>query len=192
MNRIYYLLLLTIIAASCRRSEIVEPIHHPGMKYTDLKNAEMKVGKSQRADIDGDGVDDFAFGTLLVGDPVFQRDRLQFYAYSFIKKNLLVDGEEQTPVKSRNEKISSFQDGYNWFEIAAIVLAEKITPLQGMVNWQGAWKHADHKFLPVQLDKNGQLYNGWIEVSFDMADEKLILHRSGISMEADQTVLASY
>jgi hypothetical protein len=109
-----------------------------------------------------------------------------------VKTNLLVDGEEQTPVKNRNEKIGSVHEGYNWFEISAIVLAEKITPVLGDVNWQGPWKNVVHKYLPVQLDKNGKLYNGWIEVSFDTTKEKLVLHRCGISKEADKSVLAGH
>jgi len=44
--------------------------------------------------------------------------------------------------------------------------------------------------LPIQIERNGRLYNGWIELSFSTANEKLILHKAAISVEEGRTVRA--
>jgi hypothetical protein len=85
--------------------------------------------------------------------------------------------------------ISRNVTGYTWWEISAIVLAEKIITYTES-HWEGAWKNADHKYLPVQMKKQGKLYHGWIELSFNTTEEKLILHRSAISKEEDKDVKA--
>jgi hypothetical protein len=127
----------------------------------------------------------------LVGDPILQRDRLQFIAHSKIDDNLLNNDEDQSPVLNRYDLISETHQGYQWYEISAIVLAEKITTMTS-VFWEGLWKNASHKYLPVQIKRNNKLYHGWIELSFDTAAEKLILHRSAISTEAGKDVKAGY
>ena len=49
-----------------------------------------------------------------------------------------------------------------------------------------------HKYLPVQLNKNNKLYNGWIELSFDSAASKLVLHKAAFSAEENKDVKAGY
>lgn len=162
---------------------------YPEMIYSDLKNIEVYYGKSQFVDVDHDGSKDFSFGVLLVGDPILQRDRMQFYTYSSVKRNLLNNDVDESPMLSKSDSISKNHPGYTWWEISAIVLAEKITDYNGSY-WQGLWKNADHKYLPIQIEKDKKLYHGWIELSFNPAEEKLILHRSAISKEEDKPVLA--
>ena len=60
------------------------------------------------------------------------------------------------------------------------------------VYWDGIWKRASHHFLPVQVTRNGKTYNGWMEISFDMSGDKLVLHKAGISTENDKEIKAGY
>lgn len=165
------------------------PSSHPEMIYSDLQNAEVYYGKTQFVDVDRDGSKDFFFGVQLVGDPVLQRDRMQFYTFSGIKRNLLNNDVDESPMLNRSDSISKNHPGYTWWEISAIVLAEKITDYNGSY-WQGLWKNADHKYLPLQIEKDKKLYHGWIELSFRPDEGKLILHRSAISKEEEKPVLA--
>lgn len=157
-----------------------DPFVQPIMQYIDLHNAEMKFGQSQRLDVNSDGSNDFYFETLLVGDPILKRDRKQFYAYSKIETYLLHGPDDQTPPLANGNAIGLRQPGYLWFDIAAIVLAEKIIPLTGASYWEGSWKEAKHRYLAIQLKKNNLIYNGWVEISFDHNQEKLIFHRAAI------------
>ena len=194
MNRLIVLALalLLFFLSSCDKEVCEEPAYPlPALHYTDLHNVEVKSGTFTRVDVDGNGTTDFSFETLLVGDPILKRDRLQFYAESKVETYLPVNGSEQVPMLSQGEWVRAEHPGHTWYEISAIVLAEKITPMDGAPYWDGMWKAAAHKFLPIMIRKEGVLrYYGWVELSFDTAAGKLILHRAAIATEANKEVRA--
>lgn len=193
MNKLLTLTLAVLLLSSCDKEVCEEPgLLHPRMQYTDLQNFEVKYGTTKRVDVDGNGTTDYYFETLLVGDALGQRDRLQFYADSRIDTYLPVNESEQVPQLSTGDMVKAQYNTYTWYEISAIVLAEKITPVTGQPYWEGPWKNVSHKFLPIMIRKDGQRYYGWIELSFDTAAEKMILHRAAIASEADKEVKAGY
>ena len=190
----FFTAIILLLLTACKKEPLPvtppsEP--HPQMLYKDLLNAEVNYQHSKTIDIDGDGSIDFYFGVQLVGDPVLQRDRKQFMANSVVKRNLLNDLNDQSPVLNKLDTISKVHQGYTWWEISAIVLTEKIITNTN-VYWDGVWKAANHNYLPIQVEKAGKLYHGWIELSVDTAAEKLILHRAALSKEEDKTVKAGY
>lgn len=193
MRNIFVFSAAFLIVACTKNPVIPKPeppsTAHPQMLYTDLKNAEVYYNQPQFVDVDHDGLKDYSISVLLVGDPILQRDRMQFYAHSGIKRNLLNNDIDESPMLNKSDSISKYHPGFKWWEISSIVLAEKITDYNGSY-WQGLWKNADHKYLPIQIEKDRKLYHGWIEISFKTDEQKLILHRSAISMEEDKTVLA--
>jgi len=191
MKRFFSLLTTAVIITSCS-GEVESELNHPPMRHTNLQNIEVRPGSSRSLDLDGDGTKDFFFYTQLVGDPVLKRDRLQFYAGSTIKTNLLNDANDESPVLPQGAQVMLNHPGYTWYEISAIVLTEKITPLAPPTFWQGRWSNASHQYLPVQINKGGKLYMGWIELSMDKTAEKLVLHRAAISKEPARMVRAGY
>ena len=105
--------------------------------------------------------------------------------------SLPVNGNENIPVLALDDviPINNFS-GYNWYNAPGIVLSQKITGVSAPAYWEGAWKDASHRFIPIQLKKNNLLYNGWVEVSFDKFQEKIILHQSAVSQQPGKSVLA--
>ena len=183
--------LITLAAVACMKRSIDEQ-SHPNMQYTYLHDLEIKAGTFYHLDIDGNGSPDFSVHTQLVGDPILQRDRLQFLVGSKIKTNLLNNDQDESPRMNKGDRIGPKHDGFNWFEISSIVLAEKLIPVNETPHWDGIWKRASHHFLPVQVIKEGKVYHGWIEISFDITNEKLILHKAAISTETDKEIKAGY
>jgi hypothetical protein len=168
------------------------PPAHPVMYYTDLHNAEVKRGQSVRLDANGDGTIDFSFGTMLVGDPIMQQDKLQFLAYSGISNYLLNGAGEITLPVNKPDSILQQNPGFEWYEISAIVLVQKVTGVTGSPWYEGQWKNASHLYLPLQIRKNGQQYLGWVETSFDQQNDKLIVHRAAMSTEPGRNISAGY
>jgi hypothetical protein len=191
MRKILIVITASISIVACSKKPPLNPpvSSHPVMSYKILAGKEVKYGQSQYIDIDSDGSTDFKFSVLLVGDPILQRDRVQFYANSGIKRNLLNNQVDESPMMNKGDSISKLHNGYTWWEISSIVLAEKIVDNNGS-HWEGLWKNADHKYLPIQIEKNSRLYHGWVELSFNTADEKMILHKAAISTEEDKSVQA--
>jgi hypothetical protein len=56
--------------------------------------------------------------------------------------------------------------------------------------WDGLWKNVNHKYLLVQIKKEGKPYFGGIELSFDKRTEVVILHKTAISKEPYKAVKA--
>ena len=73
------LVFITVLLLTSCYGDHEEVFNQPIMHYTDLQNSEITPGKSQQLDVDANGTPDFTFYTLLVGDPILQRDRRQFY-----------------------------------------------------------------------------------------------------------------
>ena len=181
-----------LMLQACKKQPVTNlPTETPetAMIYKDLQDAVVSTSHSKSIDIENDGITDFSFGVMLLGDPILQRDRLQFFANSKVDRNLLNDDQDQSPILNKTEKISVSYPGYTWYEISNIVLVEKIITNNGSY-WDGLWKNASHHYLPIQIKKDKKLYNGWIELSFDTSGEKLILHKAGLSTEADKDVKA--
>lgn len=188
--RILALAVLVIVISSCKKTEVIEPVLLPEMKYIPLNDAEISAGTWKGVDVDEDGMSDFYFNTLLVGDPLLQQDKLQFYANSRIEDYLLNNESEQTPGLYKNEIINIQYPGYEWNHISAIILAEKVTGMTEPPFWRGNWKDALHRYLPIRINRNGQSFLGWIELSFHSETEKLILHRAALSKIPDLAVKA--
>jgi hypothetical protein len=194
MNRLCFLLLsLFILSCNDKEDLPVKQPSHPVMKYNDLTGREVKNRQSQVLDADNDGVIDFVFYVINIGDPVFRRDKMRFLFGSLEHSLLFVNGENQSPVLDKNALISSGNKlPYEWWEVSEVELTQKIIEEDGSTFWEGAWQNADHKYISIQVRKNNAIYNGWIEFSFNKTDEKLVLHRSGISEEAQKEVKAGF
>jgi hypothetical protein len=70
------------------------------------------------------------------------------------------------------------------------MLAQKIISNTEPPFWDGIWKSAFHRFVSFQIIKDGEVFNGWIKISFNMSAEKLILHRAAICRKPYKTVRA--
>ena len=180
--------LITFAAVACMKRSIEEP--QPKMHYTFLHNTEIKAADYHHIDIDGNGSTDFAFYTRVVGNPILQRDRLQFLVDSKIETKLLNNEQGESIKMNKTDRLGVKHHGFDWFGVSSIVLAEKLVPLNEAPYWEGMWKEASHHFLPVQVIKEGKAYYGWIEISFDMSAEKLVLHKAAISTESEKEIKA--
>ena len=102
-----------------------------------------------------------------------------------------MNSNENAPVLQKGELVplENF-GGYNWYEVSQIELAQKVTGMTGEPFWEGLWKSSNHDYLPVQILVNNQRFNGWVELSFDINSEKIILHKAAISKLPERFVIA--
>lgn len=187
---------ILITVSACSKKNVVDPPklpdnEFPEMLVTDLNDAEVTQQKHQTLDLDKDGVNDLVFATWYIGDPVEQEDEVLFFAASGTQTSLMVGGENVSPRFSKNDIIPVNPiEGYNWYIVAQVEMAMKNTGHTASPYWEKDWKNASHKFLAVQVKRADKLYYGWVEVSMDTANSKLILHRSAIAMQPHRAVKA--
>lgn len=190
------LFVLVLIVVSACRIESVPPVVQPQpaveMVYTHLNNREVKYQQNGVAlDVNKDGRTDLYFGVQLIGDPLYAVDKRQFIIVTGIYTSLPVNLNEQVVPVNINEIIplDNF-NGNNWYNASEIILMERNEFATGTIIWRGNWIDRANKYLPFQIIKNNQRYNGWIELTADKAGERLILHRIAISKYPEKEVKA--
>lgn len=187
------IMLLLVMAAACKKTtKVIPEAQSPyAMQYTDLKDTSIRMSRAAAFDLNNDGEWDIFFGTMLVGDPVRQEDKHQWLVYSSFNSNLPVSSVETIPVLRSGDVIPAGDfPGYKWYNGSAVCLVQKVVGFVLPPVWEGDWKNANRQYIPLQVKKSGALYNGWVEVSFNTAAEKLVLHKAAVCMETGKLVLA--
>lgn len=183
---------ILFVLNSCKKDVHQTPSPVTGVEYIDLNNKEIKYkGSSALIDLNKDTKPDLIFSVLSVGDPVNQVDKRQFRVGSDIFTRLSVNSEEETPVLNKKDSIYLHDTNeFTWYEASSIILVQRTENAAGTISWQGNWKTATRNYLPVQVLGNQKRYNGWVELSVDISNEKIILHRAAISKYAEKNIMA--
>lgn len=182
---------LLCVLTACNKTPVTTPVlpaPKPEVNVISFNNREIKFNQSFAADLDHNGSNDFYVSTLHVGDAMLQRDYKRFFFGTSQSTDFPINASEEIPVLDKNAIIGSNTFyGYNWYSIASILAAQKVTT-SDREWWEGPWKDLFNKHLPLRIHSSGKLYYGWVEVSFDSGNEKLILHKAVISKQADVAV----
>jgi hypothetical protein len=192
MKKMTLLFGVAIFLYACKKDPVGTPLI-PSVKmiYKNLSDSAVVFGRSASFDLDGNGEKDIFFNTMLVGDPISQQDKKQWLVISSFNTNLPVNINENIPVLNLNDSIPVADfSGYNWYNASSILLSQKIISTMSPPYWEGTWKDALHRFIPLQLKRNNSLFNGWVEVSFDKVQEKVTLHKAAVSEEPNKMVIA--
>jgi hypothetical protein len=189
MKKFLRLLLPLFLVVGCDDKEILHPPASK-MRYTELNNMPVNFRQQVSFDIDGNNSKDLLFSTVLVADPIERVDKKRYFVTAAFDISLLVNNE-QTPALNTGDAITiNNPPVFNWYNANSIVLAEKIIKETGPDHWEGNWKNAVHKYLPVQTRINDLRYNGWVEISFNTGTGEMILHRAAIAIEAGKNIKA--
>ncbi len=199
MKQLFLYLIFVFPAAfvSCKKETVVQPpatIPQPvvEMEYINLNNRSITINTPAAVlDVNNDGAYDLIFTVLLVGDPINKVDKSQFTVISSYYTSLPVNINEQVLSMKRSDLIPvNHFNGSNWYNASGIVLIEKNEFATGAIVWRGNWLGSVKQYLPFQVLKNNLRYNGWVELTEDKANERIILHQAAISKEAEKNIKA--
>lgn len=182
------LLCISLIAfnVSCKKTVTPvpnNPTEEVEMEYLLLNDQEVKPFQDGvMIDLNRDQKPDLLFYVMLVGDHIQKQDRFHYNVLSSIRTSILVNSQEQTPsfLKGTTIPISNF-DGHAWYPASEITLIEKRVHENSSITWHGNWLTAERAYLPVTLSINNQVHGGWVELSSDPVNGKIILHRAAIT-----------
>lgn len=190
-------LALLILFASCRKEDSASgpgPVIPPPSENIsiDLGEKEIQYGASPvLLDFDNDGTRDFLFNVTLVGDPAMGIAKRKFMASSGVNSLFAVNENEEVPCMNKGENIplNDF-NGYNWNLVLSVQLVERWENMTGGITWHGNWKGAVKKYLPFQIMINNKRHIGWVELSIDITNQKVILHKAAYSKEPEKEIKA--
>ena len=181
------LALIILHSTSCDKNPVMPAVN---MHYTDLHNMEVKLNDLVRVDLDQDGVNDIRFSTVLVGDPILKTDYHQLTCSTIGNEHTPVNSNNETPALAAGASISANAfPGYPW-NYALVILTQKVEKDGAPSYWDGNWKDASHRHLAIRINRDNHSYYGWLELSFDSTEEKLVLHRAGFSTSPDTEIKA--
>jgi len=193
MNRSILMLLAILVIIACKK-ENNAPVPEPTMFYQELYQAVVNINTAQVVDLDENGAREFTFSARTINDATLNQTRLEFVVIARPEGGLLMTTGTQGGKKyNKGDSIRiAAPAGANWASLTLMIMAQKVTPQAGAAYWQGEWKDASHHYLPVTIAKDGYIHTGWIELSLDIASEKLILHKAAYSLEPDKSSSAGH
>ena len=188
------IIFIATLLLSCEKDRDTSYVpDHPQMVYRDLSQRVVNIATPAGIDIGGDARSDVWFEIWHTKDDAHNKDIHRFSVSSGESSRLMVDStRRKSSIIPGGAIISSAGgNGFAWNAPANPELATRtLVRTAPAPTWEGDWKDANHKYLAVQVTQNGLVYNGWIELSFDTATERVILYRSGISKEAGKDIVA--
>ena len=72
---------------------------------------------------------------------------------------------------------------FEWYLVAEVNLVQKVIEINRAPYWMGSWVNAIDSYLAFQLVKGPSVFNGWIQLSFDKANEQIVLHHAAFSLQ---------
>lgn len=191
MKQILSLLAFLLIMSGCRKHNDLNHDTPPAMTYTHFNDREINFNELFEIDLNHDNINDLYLYTRLIADPILHVDYRQYFFGSDIDTELPVNNHEEAPMLSKGNNIDSTAfGGYGWYNASEIVMAEKVISIDREPEWRGLWKNASHKYLPLRVCVGDGIYYGWVELSFNIISEKIILHNVAICKEAGKAVKA--
>lgn len=187
--------MMVVLMAGCDKEPLApvqpEPEPVPATEKMEL-NKSVKFGSGTfRLDIDKDGTDDLLFGYMLVGDAMLKVDRYQLIAVSPFTVAMPINDREEVALLEKSQPIPMQQNsGFEWYNASSPVLFEKIVSNTSAPVFWGPLTRPGRKYLPLQVFRQGKVYNGWVEISADPEQLTVNIHRAGISKVHERSVRA--
>lgn len=195
INKGLFVIGFIYLFSSCTKNDHYAYPTNPNFVEMDYLNLfDKKIKRHEPAavlDLNKDGQYDLIFSVQLVGDALNQADKTQFNVSSSFYTNLPINVNEQILPMSQAQKIplNNFNEHY-WYNVGQSTLVEKVEFVSGNIIWRGVWQEAVKKYLPFQVTENGLRYNGWVELSVDIQNQELVLHRAAISKYPEKEIQA--
>jgi hypothetical protein len=194
-KKIFVVLLSAAAFFSCTKKPVCPippPEPSPNMVYFNLNDRVVKPNQNAISiDVNTDGRKDLFFGVMMVGDPILKQDKWEFMVTSDLYTLLAVNLNEEMPVMEANTLIpTNTFSGYFWYGASSIMMVQKVISFDRPDYWEGHWMHATKKYLPFQLVVNARPYTGWIELTVDTDNERIILHRGAICSQSNVAIKA--
>ena len=200
MRLCFYAVLFLSFFTSCKKEAAQKEtlFYLPKMA---VKTFEKEISKRLNIlslDVDNNGFGDVTYQTYYNQDMNLPGYKLKFYASgsSLISFPLNANSQDQETLPLKKGDVidkNSFAFPYQWTHQPFVLMATKAEPyFNKPIYWEGAWREASHIYQGFKLEYPTGVYYGWVELSFDTAAERLMIHKAAMSTELDKGVKAGF
>lgn len=193
------ILLLTVVSIfSCAKNSVNSNTESgnstPAMGFRTLNNQEINLATNRfDLDVNEDGDLDLTFEVKRDNDDLKQIKQASFRIISSFYSSLPLNGnnEVEPMIQSTYIPTENFK-GNTWKKEATVSILEKSVTESGSAQWRGNWANVGRKYLPFQLQRNNERFGGWIELTIDNSNGKIILHKAAFSKVSGKTIKAGF
>lgn len=183
---------LLLAATACSKNDEDVP-HQADIVHKELNNTFVNHNAPFTVDLDDDGQGDIHISTQWVVNGV--DDVLEFLASGVGANRVMANVNDRNAArKEEGLWIKQTNEGaYQWSSVQPALLMSRVfpgaDPLQDRL--EGVWIQQTNKYMPVQLVKQGAVYNGWIKLSFQGNTPKgMIVHSAAYNKIAGEPIKA--
>jgi hypothetical protein len=186
MRFLYLLLTLLTINSCSKNTEQRVPEPDTLLIYQELYNQEVGLNDPPLIiDTDQNGKSDLIFSVAITYNPTTGITEKSATVINLAGTYLPIQTGDPTPLLSYGDKIHQqyfTPPQYHWNNAWRTFMASKqLSPITSN-DWKGLWVGASHKYIPFLIEwVLGAPNYGWIEISFDTTQEKIILHKCAVS-----------
>ena len=161
-----------LLMAACRKSSKES---NPPYQHRSLGDVEVKYLKPYSLDIDQDNEDEVYFVVGLVNDA--EGTHARFTAYSLLSAKVL-SREDSVLKQNEGDPVPVVPHHPHEWSAAANFMCELLLPAANPLDttWRGDWVGVNRKYLGVQFMKGTEACLGWVAVSVDTANDRMVLH----------------
>jgi hypothetical protein len=184
--------------ASCSKNSVSNNTEStqttPTMGFKTLNNLEINsASKPVLLDVNDDGDYDLSFEIKRDNEDLklIRQARFQVKSSFYSSLPLNTNGEVEPMIQSTYIPTENFK-GNTWQKEKTATLLEKNIAESGTIRWSGNWANVGKKYLAFQLLKNNDRFSGWIELTEDVFQNKIILHKAAYSKVSGKTIKAGF
>lgn len=195
-----FLLALLISISSCRKEKTSppsnnNPVPKPSEIFIPTQTILKPYGPLVLFDFNRDRNPEIIFYTQLVGDPLYQEDKLQFRIKSNLSTALAVNSNEQMPRWTYGVAIPSDRQfgNYTYYVAADLMLMQEVTPmLPRQVYWMGDWQQDTIAYIGFVWNSSSGPRRGWIAIRAEKEEKQMRVIRAGLFPVSATQTLAGY
>lgn len=159
------------------------------IEHMDLNDTSFTYLKPFSLDVDHDGMNDFNFTTALYAGS--GESQINFLISSLGQHRVALDTvTEKIPVYTEGDVIGATLPFHQQWDALASYLGEKRYYGSTDSVWFGDFVRADQPYVAFSLYKNVEPYFGWIQLTFDTVQARVILHEYAYRTEPNRAIKA--
>jgi hypothetical protein len=158
--------------------------NNSAVRYVNFGNASVAYNEPLSVSLDSDTLNEVAFTTSLIAGGGFSET--QFIANSIGAQKFQAVSDTIVRLNA-GESIGFIPSApRSWDAFANLLTSYRVTAVDSL--WSGGWKDGTKGYIGVQLNDDGVLRYGWIALTMDTVQSRLVVHDGAYRTAPDEPI----